>query len=93
VKSYTRTRTHLKKEQEQKLLDDEKALEEDAAKFDAFLKENDKNSVEAIKRSPLMIHTADLSNIPLTQSRTGNKGQIGKNSRNKETQYANYEYT
>ncbi|KAJ3203181.1 hypothetical protein HDU67_010332, partial [Dinochytrium kinnereticum] len=36
--------------EEQKLLDDEKALEEDAAKFDAFLKENDKNSVEAIKR-------------------------------------------
>jgi hypothetical protein len=25
-------------------------LEEDAAKFDAFLKENDKNSVEAIKK-------------------------------------------
>ena len=37
--------------EEQKLLDDEKALEEDAAKFDAFLKENDKNSVEAIKRA------------------------------------------
>ena len=36
--------------EEQKLLDDEKALEEDAAKFDTFLKENDKNSVEAIKR-------------------------------------------
>eukprot|EP00842_Homolaphlyctis_polyrhiza_P005968 jgi/Hompol1/6372/HPOL_001188-RA len=36
--------------EEQKLLDDEKALEEDAAKFDAFLKENDKNSVEAIKK-------------------------------------------
>jgi hypothetical protein len=31
-------------------LEDEKALEEDAAKFDAFLKENDKNSVEAIKK-------------------------------------------
>jgi hypothetical protein len=31
-------------------VDDEKALEEDAAKFDAFLKENDKNSVEAIKK-------------------------------------------
>jgi hypothetical protein len=31
-------------------LDDEKALEEDAAKFDAFLKEHDKNSVEAIKK-------------------------------------------
>lgn len=40
---------HSQKE-EQKLLDDEKALEEDAAKFDAFLKENDKNSVEAIKK-------------------------------------------
>ncbi|KAI8612042.1 hypothetical protein BC830DRAFT_1138587 [Chytriomyces sp. MP71] len=39
--------------EEQKLLDDEKALEEDAAKFDAFLKENDKNSVEAIKRAEL----------------------------------------
>ena len=38
------------KAEEQKLLDDEKALEEDAAKFDAFLKENDKTSVEAIKR-------------------------------------------
>eukprot|EP01135_Chromosphaera_perkinsii_P006593 Nk52_evm18s553 gene=Nk52_evmTU18s553 len=37
--------------EEQKLLDDEKSLEEDAAKFDAFLKENDKNSVEAIKRA------------------------------------------
>ncbi|KAI8918642.1 hypothetical protein DFJ77DRAFT_456369 [Powellomyces hirtus] len=37
--------------EEQKLLDDEKALEEDAAKFDAFLKENDKNSVEAIKKA------------------------------------------
>lgn len=36
--------------EEQKLLEDEKALEEDAAKFDAFLKENDKNSVEAIKK-------------------------------------------
>jgi hypothetical protein len=36
--------------EEQKLLDDEKALEEDAAKFDAFLKENDKNSVEAMKK-------------------------------------------
>jgi hypothetical protein len=36
--------------EEQKLLDDERSLEEDAAKFDAFLKENDKNSVEAIKR-------------------------------------------
>ncbi|KAJ3081675.1 Cilia- and flagella-associated protein 100, partial [Quaeritorhiza haematococci] len=39
--------------EEQKLLDDEKALEEDAAKFDAFLKENDKNSVEAIKRAEI----------------------------------------
>ncbi|KAJ3196675.1 Coiled-coil domain-containing protein 38 [Irineochytrium annulatum] len=39
--------------EEQKLLDDEKALEEDAAKFDAFLKENDKNSVEAIKRAEM----------------------------------------
>ncbi|KAJ1550866.1 Cilia- and flagella-associated protein 100, partial [Nowakowskiella sp. JEL0078] len=37
--------------EEQKLLNDEKALEEDAAKFDAFLKENDKNSVEAIKKA------------------------------------------
>ncbi|KNE54763.1 hypothetical protein AMAG_00718 [Allomyces macrogynus ATCC 38327] len=37
--------------EEQKLLDDERSLEEDAAKFDAFLKENDKNSVEAIKRA------------------------------------------
>eukprot|EP01137_Pigoraptor_chileana_P008705 Opistho-2@55919 len=37
--------------EEQKLANDEKALEEDAAKFDAFLKENDKNSVEAIKRA------------------------------------------
>jgi hypothetical protein len=37
--------------EEQTILDDEKALEEDAAKFDAFLKENDKNSVEAIKRA------------------------------------------
>lgn len=36
--------------EEQKLLDDEKLLEEDASKFDAFLKENDKNSVEAIKK-------------------------------------------
>ncbi|EPZ31136.1 hypothetical protein ROZALSC1DRAFT_28063 [Rozella allomycis CSF55] len=44
----------LKKQiREQKLLDDEKALEEDAAKFDAFLKENDKNSVEAMKRAEL----------------------------------------
>lgn len=32
-------------------MNDEKALEEDAAKFDAFLKENDKNSVEAIKKA------------------------------------------
>ncbi|KAJ3227795.1 Coiled-coil domain-containing protein 38 [Clydaea vesicula] len=39
--------------EEQTLLDDEKALEEDAAKFDAFLKENDKNSVEAIKRAEM----------------------------------------
>ena len=39
--------------EEQKLLDDEKALEEDAAKFDAFLKENDKNSVEAIKKAEM----------------------------------------
>lgn len=37
--------------EEQTILDDEKALEEDAAKFDAFLKENDKNSVEAIKKA------------------------------------------
>jgi hypothetical protein len=37
--------------EEQKLLQDEKTLEEDAAKFDAFLKENDKNSVEAIKKT------------------------------------------
>lgn len=36
--------------EEGKLVDDEKALEEDAAKFDAFLKENDRNSVEAIKK-------------------------------------------
>jgi Mg2+ and Co2+ transporter CorA len=28
-------------------------LEEDAAKFDAFLKENDKNSVEAIKKAEM----------------------------------------
>lgn len=34
--------------EEKRLLEDEKTLEEDAAKFDAFLKENDKNSVEAI---------------------------------------------
>lgn len=34
-------------------MDDEKALEEDAAKFDAFLKENDKNSVEAIKKAEM----------------------------------------
>ena len=40
----------IAQKEEQKLLDDEKALEEDAAKFDAFLKENDKNSVEAIKK-------------------------------------------
>ncbi|KAH6576492.1 hypothetical protein BASA62_001413 [Batrachochytrium salamandrivorans] len=39
--------------EEQKLLDDEKTLEEDAAKFDAFLKENDKNSVEAIKKAEM----------------------------------------
>lgn len=32
------------------MLEDEKMLEEDAAKFDAFLKENDKNSMEAIKK-------------------------------------------
>lgn len=32
---------------------DEKLLEEDAINFDTFLKENDKNSVEAIKRSVL----------------------------------------
>ncbi|KAI9141692.1 hypothetical protein BKA69DRAFT_373169 [Paraphysoderma sedebokerense] len=37
--------------EEQKLIDDERSLEEDAAKFDAFLKENDKNSVEAIKKA------------------------------------------
>ena len=43
------------KAEEQKLLDDEKALEEDAAKFDAFLKENDKNSVEAIKKYATII--------------------------------------
>jgi hypothetical protein len=39
--------------EEQKLVDDEKALEEDASKFDAFLKENDKNSVEAIKKAEM----------------------------------------
>lgn len=39
--------------EEQKFLDDEKKLEEDAAKFDAFLKENDKNSVEAIKKAEM----------------------------------------
>ncbi|KAI9189645.1 hypothetical protein H9P43_001078 [Blastocladiella emersonii ATCC 22665] len=42
---------HIAQAEEQKLLDDERSLEEDAAKFDAFLKENDKNSVEAIKRA------------------------------------------
>jgi hypothetical protein len=43
----------IAQKEEQKLVDDEKALEEDAAKFDAFLKENDKNSVEAIKKAEL----------------------------------------
>ncbi|RKP02991.1 hypothetical protein CXG81DRAFT_10102 [Caulochytrium protostelioides] len=38
-------------QEEQKLLEEERALEEDAAKFDAFLKENDRNSVEAIKKA------------------------------------------
>ena len=38
------------KTEEKKILDHEKSLEEDAAKFDAFLKENDKNSVEAIRK-------------------------------------------
>lgn len=38
-------------EEERRLLADEKQLEEDVAKFDAFLKENDKSSVEAIKRA------------------------------------------
>ncbi|ORZ38127.1 hypothetical protein BCR44DRAFT_66373 [Catenaria anguillulae PL171] len=42
---------HIAQSEEQRLLDDERSLEEDAAKFDAFLKENDKNSVEAIKRA------------------------------------------
>ncbi|KAJ3302235.1 Cilia- and flagella-associated protein 100 [Gonapodya sp. JEL0774] len=37
--------------EERKLLEDERALEEDAARFDAFLKENDRNSVEAIKKA------------------------------------------
>lgn len=37
--------------EEKKLMEDEKNLEEDAAKFDAFLKENDRNSVEAIKKA------------------------------------------
>ena len=39
-----------KKAEEQKLLEDEKALEEDERKFDAFLRENDDNSVKAIKQ-------------------------------------------
>ena len=30
--------------------EEEKALDEDAAKFDAFLKENDKSCVEAIRK-------------------------------------------
>jgi hypothetical protein len=37
--------------EEQKLLEDEKALEEDERKFDAFLRENDDNSVKAIKQA------------------------------------------
>ena len=35
--------------EEEKLAQAEQYLEEDAAMFDEFLKENDKNSVEAIK--------------------------------------------
>ena len=36
--------------EEKKLEQAERFLEEDAAMFDVFLKENDKNSVEAIKQ-------------------------------------------
>ncbi|KAI8924522.1 hypothetical protein BC831DRAFT_465496 [Entophlyctis helioformis] len=39
--------------EEQKLLDDEKALEEDAAKFDAFLKENDRTLAEMETKAKL----------------------------------------
>ncbi|KAG5457214.1 MAG: hypothetical protein BJ554DRAFT_2828 [Olpidium bornovanus] len=39
--------------EEQKFLDNEKKLEEDAAKFDAFLKENDKSSVDAIRKAEM----------------------------------------
>ncbi|KAJ3000684.1 Coiled-coil domain-containing protein 38 [Globomyces sp. JEL0801] len=49
--------------EEQKLIDDEKALEEDAAKFDAFLKENDKNSVEAIKKSDMTKNEDQLRDL------------------------------
>ncbi|KXS14063.1 hypothetical protein M427DRAFT_354203 [Gonapodya prolifera JEL478] len=37
--------------EERKLIEDERALDEDAARFDLFLKENDRNSVEAIKKA------------------------------------------
>jgi len=43
--------------EEQKLLEDEKALEEDERKFDAFLRENDDNSVKAIKQFVLIYKT------------------------------------
>lgn len=39
----------IAQEEEKKLEQAEKYLEEDALMFDEFLKENDKNSVEAIK--------------------------------------------
>jgi len=41
----------LAREEEQKLLIAEQCLEDDAVTFDLFLKENDKNSVEAIKQA------------------------------------------
>lgn len=37
-------------DEEQKLIEDEKALEEDTARFDSYLKENDRACVDAIKR-------------------------------------------
>jgi hypothetical protein len=36
--------------EEQKLIDDEKALEEDTVRFDTYLKENDRSCVDAIKK-------------------------------------------
>lgn len=58
------------------MIEEEKALDEDAAKFDAYLKENDKSCVEAIRR--YMIRNKNRKQSHFTRADQETKAKLEK---------------